>query len=50
MIYHFYQKEWKLKNAEKLLTKTEYVLLITNLKQALNQGFVLKRVKSFKSF
>ena len=34
----------KCKNVGKLLVKTEYVLLIRNLKQALNQGFFLKKV------
>ena len=28
----------KIKNVEKLLNKTEYVLLITNLKKALNHS------------
>ena len=38
MIYHFYQKERKLKKEEKLVAnlynKTVYVIHITNLKQA----------------
>ena len=48
MIYHFYLKEWKLKKVEKLIDnlhdKTEYVIHIRNLKQALNHGLVLKKV------
>ena len=44
MIYHFYQKEWKLK---KSITnshgKTEYVIHIRNLKQALIHGLILKK-------
>ena len=49
MIYHLYQKEWKLKkNVEKLvpnlLDKTEYVIYIRNLKQALNHGLIFEKV------
>ena len=47
MIYHFYQKELKLKKVEKLVAnlhgKTEYVIQIRNLKQALNHGLVLEK-------
>ena len=48
MIYHFYQKELKLKKVEKLVAnlhgKTEYVIQIRNLKQALNHGLVLEKI------
>ena len=48
MIYHFYQKELKLKKVEKLVAnlhgKTEYVIQIRNLKQALNHELVLEKV------
>ena len=37
MIYHFYQ-------VTNLHDKTEYVIHIRNLKQALNHGLVLKKV------
>ena len=44
----------KLKNVEKLVTnfhdKTEYVIHIKNLKQALNHGLILKRVLRGISF
>ena len=44
---HFYLKEWKLKNWKSLLLiflhdKTEYVVYIINLKQALNNGLALE--------
>ena len=52
MIYHFYQKEWKLKKVEKLATnlhdKTDYVIHIRNLKQALNYGLVLKIMENVR--
>ena len=45
MIYHFYQKEKKIEKVEKLTVnlheKTEYVIHIRNLKQALYHGLVL---------
>ena len=45
MIYHFYQKEEKIEKVEKLTVnlheKTEYVIHIRNLKQALYHGLVL---------
>ena len=46
MIYHFYQKESKLKKSEKVTSlhdQTEYVIHIRNSKQALNHGLVLKK-------
>ena len=44
MIYHFYQKEWKLKKSiTNLHGKTEYVIHIRNLKQALIRGLILKK-------
>ena len=52
MIYHFYQKEWKLKKVKKLVTnlhdKTDYVIHIRNLKQALNYGLVLKIMENVR--
>ena len=44
MIYHFYLKEWKLHD------KTEYVMYIQNLKQALNSRLVLKKVHRVVKF
>ena len=44
MIYHFYQKEWKLKKAISFYDKNEYFIHIRNLKQVLNHGLVLKKV------
>ena len=48
MIYHFYQKRIKFERVEKLVTnlhdKTEYVIHIRNLKQALNHELILKKV------
>ena len=48
MIYRFYQKEVKIKKVEKLvanlLDKREYIINITNLKQVLNHGLVLKKL------
>ena len=48
MIYHFYQKRMKIEKVEKLVAnlynKTEYVIHIRNLKQALNPGLVSKKV------
>ena len=43
-IYHFYQKEGKLKKSPDLLDKNEYVIQIRNLKQAFNHELVLKKV------
>ena len=46
--YHFLQERIKLKKDKKLATnlydKSEYVIHIRNLKQALNQGLILKLV------
>ena len=51
MIYRFYQKEVKIKKVEKLvsnlLDKREYIINITNLKQVLNHGLVLKNYIEF---
>ena len=48
MIYHFYKKEWKFKMSRSLLliyiNKSEKVIHIRNLNQALNYGKVLKMV------
>ena len=46
MIYHFYLKEkyWKSRKAFNLHEKTEDVLHIGNLKQALNDGLIFKEV------
>ena len=48
MICHFYPKKWKLEKNEKLVAnlhdKTEYVIHIRVLKQALNHGLFLKKV------
>ena len=45
----FLPKKMKIKNVEKLVAnisiKTEYVIHIRNLKQALNHGLVLKKVQ-----
>ena len=47
-IYHFYYKKMKIEKFEKLVAnlhdKTEYVIHIRNIKQALNHGLVLKNV------
>ena len=50
MIEHFYLKEWILerfknlaKNLGKWYDKTEYVIYIRNLKQAVNYGLELKK-------
>ena len=43
MIYYFYQKEFE-KLVAALHDKTEYVINIRNLKQALNNGLVLNRI------
>ena len=45
MIYHFYQKESKFENlVANLHDKTEYAIHIRNLKQALNNELVSKKV------
>ena len=48
MIYHFLLERTKIEKVEKLVAnlhdKTEYVIHIRNLKQALNHGLVLKKV------
>ena len=48
IIYHFYQKQLKLKKIKKLVTnlydKFEYVIHIKNLKQAVDHKLVLKKV------
>ena len=53
MIYHFYMKEWKLKESEGLLliyTKKWICYSNKNLKQALNHGLVLKKVHRIIKF
>ena len=48
MIYHFYQKEQRLKKSKSFLTnlhdETEYAIHIRNLKQALNFSLGSKKV------
>ena len=48
MIYHFCHKRMTIEKVEKLVDnlhdKTEYVINIRNLKQALNNGLVFKKV------
>ena len=48
MIYHFLLERTKIEKVEKLVAnlhdKTEYVIHIRNLKQALNHGLILKKV------
>ena len=47
MIYHFYLKKWKIEKVEKLVgnlhDKTEYIIYIRNLKEALNHRLVFKK-------
>ena len=47
VIYHFYQKEWKLQNFNKLVCNLydskNYAVHKRNLKQALNHGLILKK-------
>ena len=54
MIYHFHQKNMKIKKIEKLVTnlhdKTEYVIYIRNLKQALDHELILKKVHRVVKF
>ena len=54
MIYHFLPERMKIEKVEKLVTnlydKTEYVLHIRNLKQALNCGLILKKVHTVIEF
>ena len=54
MIYHFYQKEWKLTNLKNVhatcMIKKEFVLHIRNLKQGLNHGLVLEKVRRVIKF
>ena len=49
IVYQFYQKKMKTAKVEKLEAnlhdKTEYVIHIRNLKQALNHGLVLNLIK-----
>ena len=49
MIYHFYPEGIKIQKVEKLVSnlhdKTEYVIHIKKLKQALNHRLVLKKVR-----
>ena len=49
IVYQFYQKKMKIEKVEKLeanlYDKTEYVIHIRNLKQALNHGLVLNLIK-----
>ena len=53
MIYHFFEKEWKMKD-EKLVTnlhdKTEYVIHIRNLIQALKHELVFEKVHKVIKF
>ena len=48
VVYHFDQKEWRLKKSKKLVAnlydKTEYVIHIRILKQALDHGLALKKL------
>ena len=48
-IYHLLPKRMKIEKVEKLIIdihdKTEYVIHIRNLKQALNHGLVLNLIK-----
>ena len=48
MIYHFFSERMKIEKAENLVAnlrnKTQYVIHIRNLKEALNHGLVLKKV------
>ena len=51
MIYHFYLKEWKLKNlVTNLHDKAEHIIHIINLTQALNHGLILKKVHEVIKF
>ena len=54
MIYHYYQKEWKLEKCNKLVCnfydKKEYVVHIRTLRQALNHGLILKKVHRLIQF
>ena len=54
MIYHFLLQRMKIEKVEKLGVKlhdkTEYVMHIRNLKEALNHGLVLKKVHRFVNF
>ena len=51
MICYFYQIERKLKKSKAYLhDKGEYVIHITNSKQALNHGLVLKKSKKIFKF
>ena len=54
IIYHFYQKRWKFKKLKNLFpnlhNKNKYVIHIKNLKQALNQGLILKKVHRVINF
>ena len=54
MIYHFLPKRMKIEKAEKLVAnlhdKTEYVIHIRNLKQALNHWLVLKKLQRVIKF
>ena len=43
-IYHFYQKVENWESRKALHNKTEYLIHIRNLQQALNHGLVLKKV------
>ena len=53
MICHFYQKK-KIKTVEKLVTnlhdKEEYLIHISNLKEALSHGLVLKKGQKNNKF
>ena len=54
MIYHFYLKKWKIEKVEKLVgnlhDKTEYIIYIRNLKEALNHRLVFKKSSQSDKF
>ena len=50
MIDPFCLNEWKLKKSKSLRDKTEYIIHIRHLKQALNYGWVLKKVHRIIKF
>ena len=50
MIWIFFLRGWRLKKSKSLQLKTEYVRDIRNLKQALNQGLVLRKVHRIINF
>ena len=54
MIYPFFSEKMKIEKVKKLLAKLhdkkEFVIHVRNLKQALNQGIVLKKVHRIVKF